>query len=627
MLVRAEGITHGFLDTDILKDLSFSINKGDKIGLVGINGAGKSTLLNILTGEIYPQSGVVNLPQSTRIGYLRQQHGVSAENSLYQELRLAFKDVLDAKDELKKLNTEIEQNPHNTDLIERLSALQTFYDSNEGYNIDIKIQSVIYGMGFSKEDLERRVGSLSGGEKTRLALAKILLQNPDLLILDEPTNHLDFNMLYWLEDHLSSFRGALITVSHDRYFLNRTIKKIWELEDGKIYEYNGGYNEFVEKKEERLKRQEKLYLDYEQKTAKLEDYIARNRVRASTAKMAQSRQKELDKLEEVKKPRKFLRPLKLSFKYDREPFENVLQVKGLSLYGGERLLSKDIDLGLLRGEKIAVVGANGVGKTTFLKAIIAADARVRFGEGVKTAYFEQEDTALNSQNSVLGEIADNFLSLTDKERRDALALVGIRGEDVFASVGTLSGGEKARLKFCIAMLGRGNLLLFDEPTNHLDLQSKEMLDEALQIFSGSILMVSHDRYTLSRVPSKIAVLTPTGFEIYKSFESFEDRYKTKGTAQRSRAEPSALAESETIEKQVDKKEVRKRKAKLRLLIKECEERIEELEGREGELSSEINSIFDFKKQAELCLELEEVKGEIAKTMELWEKYQTEVDSI
>ncbi len=344
--------------------------------------------------------------------------------------------------------------------------------------------------------------------------------------------------------------------------------------------------------------------------------------------MAQSRQKELDKLEEVKKPRKFLRPLKLSFKYDREPFENVLQVKGLSLYGGERLLSKDIDLNLIRGEKIAVVGANGVGKTTFLKAIIGADARVRFGEGVKSAYFEQEDTALNSHNSVLGEIADNFLSLTDKERRDALALVGIRGEDVFSSVGTLSGGEKARLKFCIAMLTRGNLLLFDEPTNHLDLQSKEMLDESLQSFTGSVLMVSHDRYTLSRVPSKIAVLTPTGFEIYRSFESFEDRYKTKGTAVRAQSSSEADSEDDGVAtKQVDKKEVRKRKAKLRLLIKECEEKIEILEAKESEIESEINSTFDFKRQAELCIELEEVKGEIAKTMDLWEEYQTEVDKI
>ncbi|MEG0018701.1 MAG: ABC-F family ATP-binding cassette domain-containing protein, partial [Hydrogenoanaerobacterium sp.] len=508
-------------------ETELKIEDNDRIGLVGVNGAGKSTLLNLLTGSEITDTGSIYVSSNVTIGFLRQNSGLNTQNTIWTEMQNVFSDLLDIQAELhqieQKLALEAEADSEKiNELTHRYSVLSELFEKRDGYLIDVKVKTILNGMGFAEKPYDTVINTLSGGEKTRLAMAKLLLEEPLLLILDEPTNHLDFKTLLWLEDYLSSYRGALLVVSHDRYFLDKLVTTIWEAERSKITVYKSNYTKFVQLKDEAKIRLQKEYEMQQKEIASMEDFVARNIVRATTSKMAKSRLAALERMEVIERPGGKLKLAKLNFEYDREPVKDVLEVEGLTLEVGSgeshNVLCKGINLHIMRGEKIAIIGANGIGKSTFLKAIQELCAvntgSIEWGKNVTIGYYEQENKMLHNEKTALDELWDRYPRMTEQSIRSVLGAVLITGEDAYKKVTVLSGGERAKLSFAILMLTRANTLLLDEPTNHLDLVSKEILERALTEFTGTLIMVSHDRYMLNKIPDKIIEFTEDGIKVY-----------------------------------------------------------------------------------------------------------------
>ncbi|MBQ7792169.1 MAG: ABC-F family ATP-binding cassette domain-containing protein, partial [Clostridia bacterium] len=472
MIVALQSVSKFFGAEEILTDITLKIEDRDRIGLIGANGAGKSTLLNLITGEISPTEGEVISSKKT-IGYLHQDAGLSGENSILEEMRSVFSDLIHTGEKLEALYEKIAQGDGNLEENQKEYArLQTIFEQKEGYHIDVKINTVLNGMGFLGRDLSTPISRLSGGEKTRLALAKLLLSEPDLLILDEPTNHLDFKTLNWLEEYLKDYKGALMLVSHDRYFLDQCVTDICEIYKGKLTRYKGNYSKFVILKAQQLEYLQKEYDKQQVEIAALKDYVARNQVRASTAKIAKSRQHIMDNMEVLDKPSDYLKFIHLSFTFKTEPVKDVLDVSHLELKVKDKVLNSDVNLHVRKNDKIAIVGANGVGKTSLLKAVMGTfpytKGTVTWGGGVKKSYFEQETQSLHPEKTALNELWDRFPTVYEQELRRILGSLLLTGEDVYKKVGVLSGGEQAKVKFAIMMLEEGNVLILDEPTNHLD---------------------------------------------------------------------------------------------------------------------------------------------------------------
>ena len=486
----------------------------------------------------------------------------------------------------------------------------------------MKIKTVLNGMGFADREMDTVCGTLSGGEKTRLALAKLLLTEPGLLMLDEPTNHLDFPTLQWLEDYLQEYKGALVVVSHDRYFLDKICSKMWEVANLHVTAYKGNYTKYMHTREALYERQLKEYEMQRQNVAKLTDYIARNKVRATTAAMAKSREKMLERMEPVKKPPAPLLPVKMAFRYEQEPVKDVLHAEGLTLRAGEdgKILCTGADFDLLKGQKVALVGANGVGKSTFLKALLGKlrpeTGSVRWGRNTKVSYFEQEQLDLHPQKTVIGELWDRFPATYEQDLRNVLGGLRFTGESIYKQVGMLSGGEKARLKFAIMMYEGGNVLLLDEPTNHLDLATKEVLDRALMEYEGTILAVSHDRYLLSRMPDHIVEMTPQGFVWYEGgYESYRAKRRE---AQPERPVREEKPKTENAFHRTKKQRAEQVARKKRLC--EVEQEISDLElavdtAQEQLGDPEVSS--DYQRVSGLCAQIEENRATLAALMEEW----------
>lgn len=639
MLASLENVTKSFGDQTIFQGVSLKIEEGDRIGLIGVNGAGKSTLLEVLEGTQEFESGQRSIQNGLAIGFLRQNSGLMGENTIHQEMRSAFSALLEIKQKLKTLAAQLEtldkQSPQAMEITQEYARLQTYFEANEGYLIDIKINTVLHGMGFGSRDPSTPVKALSGGEKTRLALCRLLLQAPKLLILDEPTNHLDFASLDWLEEYLEGYKGAIVVVSHDRYFLDKLVTKIWELDRKEFFSYKGNYTKYTQLKEERYQRQLKEYEAQQVQIAALEDYIARNKVRATTAQMAKSREKELERLPRIAKPKPPVPPANIRFSFEKEPVKEVLHVTGLALSVGQgaekRQLCSNLDFDLLRGQKVALVGANGVGKSTFLKTLMnllsLEQGKIVWGKHVKVSYFEQEQTKLHPNKTVLQELWDRYPKAYEQEIRTALGGVRFSGDTIYKRVDALSGGEKARLKFAIMMLEKGNVLLLDEPTNHLDLATKDVLDRALMEYEGTILAVSHDRYLLSRMPTKIVEMTPEGFIWYDGgYEKYKNRQAAAIGAANAAKEPfadaqGAAAPAGTNEYYRSKKQRAQQVARKKRFV-QVEEEIsqleEEISQKEGLLASpQVAS--DYEQVALLCQELESLRETLAQRMEEWEE--------
>ena len=639
MLLNVEHLYKYFNGQALLKDINFTVEDREAVGLIGINGCGKSTLLNIITGsEGYDKTpeglGSVNIAGKASIGFLRQNSGLNSELTIGEEMKNAFAPLLETLDKMKALEKKMADGGDIDSISHEYAELSSYFEARDGYRIDVKIKQVLNGMGFGSTPTDRVISTLSGGEKTRLALAKLLLEEPNLLILDEPTNHLDFETLMWLEDYLKGYKGAIIIVSHDRYFLNKVCTRICEIEQGRLTSYRGDYSSYLVQKKMNSERQLKEYEAQQKEIAKLEDYVAKNLVRASTSKMAKSRQHMLDRIERIDKPLMYTKPPKIKLEYDIEPTKDIVRVIDCPLVVGEgadkKVLIKSLTMNVRRGEHVAIIGANGIGKTSILKLIQGIipheGGNISWGGNVKISYFEQEHAILDPHKTVLEEIMDRYPRLSEQQARSVLGAVLLTGENVFKPISVLSGGERAKLCFAIMALNRGNVLVLDEPTNHLDLNTKEVLEDALAEFGGTIILVSHDRYLLNKVASRIIEIKHDEVNSYEgNFDAYSEavnaarQLKMQSEAEIKRAEEEK-AYKENKARQYRSKEQRAADAQKRNRIRELEKEIEDTEVLIFELENAISDpeiASDYSKMSEKCKELEEAKTSLDQKMDEW----------
>lgn len=637
MVGGVENITKYYNGNIILDNVTLMIEDTDKIGLIGVNGCGKTTLLRLIMGEeAFDKdrfgNGSIFLSKNITIGYLRQNSGLDKDSKVFEEMRTAFSKLLEVGKQIRELEKKMSVLDNHLSLEyeqteNEYARLTAYFEANDGYLIDVKIRTVLNGMGFGRDKDDAVISTLSGGEKTRLALAKLLLEEPNLLILDEPTNHLDFRTIMWLEDYLCGYRKALLVVSHDRYFLDKVCTSIAEIEQHKLTRYKGNYSAFTLQKEMNIERQQKEYEQQQEEIAKLEDYIAKNRTRASTAASTQGRIKKLEKIELIEKPSVTLKKPVIRFIQTVEPEKDVLKVNEIDIVAGEdNLLCGCVDVGVRRGDKLAVIGENGCGKSTLLKIlqnrIPHSKGRIEWGKNVKVSYFDQENAQLNTEKSIIDELHDRYPSFTDGEVRTLLGKVRLVGENVFKPISVISGGERAKLCFAIMMQEMGNVLILDEPTNHLDLTTKEVLEAAMAEFEGTEIFVSHDRYLLKKVATRVLEIE-SGKAVYYDcgFEEYLERKKAAEAA----AEAALNAEKSKAEEKPEKKEYRTKEqrsndAKNRLRMKEIEARIAELEELSKKTAEEIADpqvAADYKLLEEKCALLEDTKAEIGALEEEW----------
>ena len=638
MIVSLEHVSKYYGAELILKDINAAIQEKDRIGLVGPNGEGKSTLLNMIAADLDYEEGEIILSSGATIGYLKQNSGLSNGRSIQEEMRSVFSELLALGEEVEQLHQQMAQHHDDPAALEELTALyskkQALFEQREGYSIDVKINMILSGMGFANYDRNTITDNLSGGEKTRLAIAQLLLREPNLLILDEPTNHLDFKTLGWLEEYLNSYKGALLVVSHDRYFLDHLVGKIWEVERCALSEYNGNYSSYVKQKKERVERQLKEYEIQQAQIAHMEDYIARNLVRATTSKMAKSRRTQLEHIERIEKPQLWSKKASFTFDYDEEPVKDVLHAEDMAVSVGladnRKVLCRNLNIDVLRGEKIAFIGPNGVGKSSLLKALMgmipSEYKRLDWGRKVKVSYYDQENKQLSPEKKAIDEIWDRFPSMVETDVRNILGRVLLSGEDVYKEVGQLSGGERAKVAFAVMMLERGNVLIMDEPPNHLDIASKEMLEDALASFTGTLIMVSHDRYMLNKIPTKIIEMHSNGIEVYNGRYDYYLEHKREPAEVTHPVKSEASKENSqkyhrSKQERAHQVAVQKRIALLEKLIEEGETRIEELSAQ----MAEPDIAADYQKVDEICKMIEEIKGQNEAYSEEWLELCEEVN--
>ena len=628
MQVSLHDVTKSFGSEVIFSGVTAKIEDHDRIGLVGPNGTGKTTLLRVICGELEPDDGPGEIARGSdlSIGYQKQNCGLTFEGTIWQEMQSVFADVYALERRMKELQGQMAAGDSPA-LAEEYRRTEDAFLARDGYQIEVKIKTVLTGMGFAEHGFDKCVDKLSGGEQTRLAIAKLLLEAPSLLILDEPTNHLDFATLNWLEDYLSGYKGALLVVSHDRYFLDKLCNKIWELEDAVLWEYKGNYTAYTKQREEQDARQKKLYEQQQAERAKLEDYVARNLVRASTTKMAQSRQKMLERLEPVGKPRRRLKPPKIRLEFETEPVKDVLTVENLTIAVGsgekERVLLSGAEFNIQRGDKVAIIGPNGSGKTTLLRALLSAQppvtGRISWGRGVKRSYYDQGSDHLDQSLTVMDTMWKAYPRMYETPLRTALGAMGLTGEDAYRLVGQLSGGERARLKLAMICLAGSNVLVLDEPTNHLDLPSKEVLQQALSEYEGTLIIVSHDRYLLDRVPNRIFAIENGKLTQYKG--GYGDYLKARAEQGSEKAAPVHTKVDSEQKKQYNRgKEQRREDARRRKEYAEAEALIhtleEELEAAKAEMS--LDSVQnDYQRLQELCTLIEEKQQLLDATLDRW----------
>ena len=608
MLVTLDDIAFSYGGNLIFEKVSFAVNEGERIGLIGANGEGKTTLIKLILGELEADEGAIARRGGLKIGYLEQNGGYESGNSVYAEMLEIFREERAAVEKLSLLSAELSKTPfpgHEYDVLSaKIDSLNKFIAAHDCFEVDVKIKTVLNGMGFANM-YERVIDTLSGGEKTRLKLARLLLERPDLLILDEPTNHLDIATLFWLEEYLQSFKGAILVVSHDRYFLDRTVARILEIENKRLSQFAGNYSKYKVLKAERYARLLKEYEAQQEERAKLQDYVDRNIVRATTAKSAQSRVKQLARMEILEKPFTPPKPPTFRFEYEVSPYEQVLDIAGLNLERGGKKLIENGNLSIKRGEKVAIVGENGTGKSTLLKEILHGNPSIRVGRFVKFAFYDQESANLDGENTVLAELWERHVRYTQTEARGALARCGLFAEDMQKQVKSLSGGERAKLALCVLECERGNVLLLDEPTNHLDLPAREGLENALKKFDGTLVFVSHDRYFISALADRVAEIENGTLNCFDGgYESFN-------------AEKKRLNEIKNAEQIVEKKSVYHRSGKERAeeerkkqRLKKLEADIAEYERAEQEINDKLSDpeiAADYIKVNELLKKLEGIK--------------------
>lgn len=655
MILSLENVSKIYNGNTVLDNVALTIEDNDRIGLVGVNGCGKSTLLRIITGEEEPETqpepnvARVAVTKSASIGFLAQNTGLDRSSTIIEEMTSVFSWLLKIGDELRELEKTMASPEAHSDekkfaeISDEYARKTAIFESNDGYLINVKINKVLNGMGFGTETYDRVISTLSGGEKTRLALSKLLLENPNLLILDEPTNHLDFNTIMWLEDYLKDYKGALLIVSHDRYFLDKLTTSTCEIERGRLKRYKGNYSAFTKLKEADVIRQMKEYEAQQEEIAKLQDFIDRNLVRATTSNMAKSRIKKLEAMELIEKPVTNTKSAKIKFEYDIAPPIDVLTVKNIDVSVGSgydrKTLVDNLSFEVKRGEKLGIIGSNGIGKSTLLKIIQhilpCSHGSVEWTKNIKISYFDQENSQLDFNKTVMEEVHSRYRTMSDLEIRSILGSVRMVGENVFKPISVISGGERAKLCFAIMMLERGNVLILDEPTNHLDIDTKEVLEKALCDYDGTIIFVSHDRYLLNRLATRILEITPDSVESFNGgFDEYMEVKRSKQLAEEKQleAQKAEKAKQEAAEKSVKayrSKEQRSADAKKRNRIRELEKEIEKLEAEMQALQEEMASpevCQDYQLMQEKCAEFEQKKLLSAEYSDEWLALSEEMEN-
>ena len=506
IIAQAQDLEQRFGGNTIFSNISFSVPDNARIGLVGPNGAGKTTLLKIMTGQQEPTSGQFTINKGLKVGYIAQENALDEDKTIWDEMLTVFDNLIEKNKRITKMQEQIAEHPEDEDLLKRYDQLAYDFEQEGGFTYQAEIKSILNGFNFKENTWQKVIGTLSGGEKTRLAFVKLLLQKPPVLLLDEPTNYLDLDTLDWLEAFLKNYQGAIITVSHDQYFLDHLANQIFELNFGKLITFKGNYSQYVKERELMNNQQEAAYEKQQEKIKKEEEFIQKNLVRASTTKRAQSRRKALDKMERIKPP-KHKQKVRINFTSDRPSGKEVLIAKDLTIGYPDKTMVSDIDFQVNKNDRVAIIGPNGIGKSTLLKTIMKKlepkDGSIKYGASLDIGYYDQELQSLDPSKTVLDTIWDRHKTMPEKDVRSILASFLFTAEDIDKTVGQLSGGQKARLTLTVLSLEKDNFLLMDEPTNHLDIEAKEVLEQALDNYDGTLLFVSHDRYFINELANKI----------------------------------------------------------------------------------------------------------------------------
>lgn len=630
VLLQAVQISKSFGTHKVFSGLNLTIHEGERAGIVGVNGAGKSTLLKVLTGNLAPDSGEVIKPRDLSLSYLAQDAGLDSEKSIWDEMLTVFAPLIDMEKQLREMERQMSAASHTDDsafkqLLADYDNLSALYKIRGGYTYEASIRSVLSGLKFSSLDPATPVNTLSGGQKTRLALARCLLGNPELLILDEPTNYLDMDNLAWLEQYLQSYRGAVLIVSHDRYFLDVLARVIYELTPAGLTRYTGNYSAYVQQKAVLLEQQQKNYNRQQLEIARQEEFIRRNIAAKDTTKRARSRLKALEKMERLERPGSERR-VALSFNIDRPSGMEVLQLNNLAIGYKDLTLSSHLDLLVRKGERAALIGPNGVGKSTLLKTIAGQlpplEGQVKLGNHVQIGYYDQEQQAFSKDKQVLDELWDRYPHLNEVDVRTVLGRFLFRGDEVKKYVRDLSGGEKSRLALAILMLQKANFLLLDEPTNHLDLPAKEVLEEALEGYPGTILFVSHDRYFINKIATRVLELSTNGVTSYPGNYDYYIFKKSEQRQQESSGAGTEPVKEESHEKKqyLQRKEEERQKRIHRRRVEELEQAIANLEEDISRLEAELfqpEVYMDHQVYRKRQAELEEARNQLNIHMEKW----------
>ncbi|MBR5322852.1 MAG: ABC-F family ATP-binding cassette domain-containing protein [Clostridia bacterium] len=620
--ISCENINMTFGSEEIIKKVSFALNEGERLGIVGVNGAGKTTLFRIITGEYTQTEGNVYIAKDKTLGILAQESAFEDSGTVLGETILAKSQLIEMEKDLEFLRREIESG--NNSLAERYSSLHERFTKDGGYEFRGRVKGTLKYMGFDESMWDTRISKLSGGQKTRLAMVRLILREPDIMLLDEPTNHLDTCSVEWLEEFLRTYKKTVLIISHDRYFLDRTATKILEIENGKSQIYNGNYTQYIEQKKTDREIQERHYKNQQREIARIESYIEQQRRwnRERNIIAAESRQKLLDKMERVKRPENLPESIRLRFNKASESGNDVLKAKGLSKAFGSLKLFQDISFEIHKREHVFITGQNGCGKSTLIKILaekLRADTGVmEYGYNVKVGYYDQENQELSADNSVLDELWNSYPNLTQTEMRNALALFLFKGDDILKKVSMLSGGEKARLTLCKLILSRMNLLILDEPTNHLDINSREALENALLDFDGTIIAVSHDRYFLSKLANRILDFEKGNVsDFIGTYEQFCQYKKNRQTSheEESRLEIQSSSKESYLQNKRELAEIRKRERK----IQQAKIESEKIEQMLVELDADIDACAtDYVKSAELWQKKEELETRLLELYELLE---------
>lgn len=630
IIAQAQDLEQRFGGNTIFSNISFSVPDNARIGLVGPNGAGKTTLLKIMTGQQEPTSGQFTINKGLTVGYIAQENALDEDKTIWDEMLTVFDNLIEKNKRITKMQEQIAEHPEDEDLLKRYDQLAYDFEQEGGFTYQAEIKSILNGFNFKENTWQKVIGTLSGGEKTRLAFVKLLLQKPPVLLLDEPTNYLDLDTLDWLEAFLKNYQGAIITVSHDQYFLDHLANQIFELNFGKLTTFKGNYSQYVKERELMNNQQEAAYEKQQEKIKKEEEFIQKNLVRASTTKRAQSRRKALDKMERIKPP-KHKQKVRINFTSDRPSGKEVLIAKDLTIGYPDKTMVSDIDFQVNKNDRVAIIGPNGIGKSTLLKTIMKKlepkDGSIKYGASLDIGYYDQELQSLDPSKTVLDTIWDRHKTMPEKDVRSILASFLFTAEDIDKTVGQLSGGQKARLTLTVLSLEKDNFLLMDEPTNHLDIEAKEVLEQALDTYDGTLLFVSHDRYFINELANKIISVSDGHAKIYNGNYSYylDEKAKQAAAVQEAEAEQTESTTSANQNKgklsYQEQKARDSQKRKLERAVSDAEARIEKLEAEEQEIQTEMANpdiAASFEKLGPLQEKLSTVQEQLDQANSDWE---------